>query len=71
LKGFAQNLNAALPPDQRSANLHQTDGKAEKSPAAVAFDGVAPPSGVTQAPATTPAARKAPQGAEKGTDKEL
>ncbi|GAA1572054.1 hypothetical protein GCM10009789_27010 [Kribbella sancticallisti] len=71
LKGFAQSFNAALPPDQRSTSLQQTGGKAEKSATSAAFDGVAPAGGATEAPAATPEARKAPQGAEKGTDKEL
>jgi hypothetical protein len=71
LKGFAQNFNAALPPEQRSTNLNQTAGKAERSAGSIALDGVAPAGGAAKGPVTAPEARKAVQGSERGTDKEL
>lgn len=63
LKGFAQKLNSVVDPADR--------GTHDKSPSKVAFDGVAGPSGLATAPASTPEARKSAAARGTGADKEL
>jgi len=76
LKGFAERLNAVVPPDQRSTEVGRTPiqrssaSAVEKSPASIALDGVAPAAGATKTPASKPEASKAFQPEGNGPDVE-
>jgi predicted nucleic acid-binding protein len=73
LKGFAQKLNSVVEPEHRGTDPNLSAGSA-KSAHSAAFDGVAPPSGVAQAPGKTPVAPKAGQQNQekaKGAEQDL
>ena len=70
LRGFAQKLNAIVPPEQRGSAEVLTANQ-RGSARSVALDGVTPPTGAAHAPANTPEVRKATQqGQEKAKDVE-
>jgi hypothetical protein len=70
LRGFAQKLNAVVPPEQRGSAEVLTANQ-RGSAKSVALDGVAPPTGAAQAPTSTPEARKSTeQGQEKDVEQE-
>jgi len=60
LRGFAQKLNAAVPPEQRGSAEVLTANQRGSAKSA-ALDGVAPPTGAADAPTRTPEARRSTQ----------
>ncbi|MFC5268226.1 PIN domain-containing protein [Kribbella qitaiheensis] len=66
LKGFAQNLNEAVPADQRGTHPSLQTSRSAK----VALDGIAPPGEVAAKPAVASESHKSVQSQDKNSDLE-
>jgi hypothetical protein len=71
LKGFAHKLNEAVPPEQQGSHPSLAAGRATKTSASIALDGVAPAKGAASKPVTTPEASQSKQNTDKAPNREL
>ena len=71
LKGFAHKLNEAVPPEQRGSHPSLAVGKATKTSASIALDGIALAKGSAVKPVTTAEARQSKQKTDQTPNREL
>jgi hypothetical protein len=64
-------LNEAVPPEQQGSHPSLAAGRATKTSASIALDGVAPAKGAVVKPVTTPEARQSKQNTDQAPNREL